>query len=94
MMRGLYLVMIMAALFLLLILVVGVVLSARPDYVQVDYGSAFVYPDGENFLLALPDGAYQVAPGPEPVGGCYHLDPPQGGEPFGRAEWAWFVCGN
>jgi hypothetical protein len=91
-MKGLIWVFLLSVLAALAIVGIGLVLSSLPGFVQVDPGAAFVYPDGNTFLLALPSGTYLV--GPEMVGGCYYLYPPQGGETYGRAEWAWFVCGN
>lgn len=92
-MRGLYLMLLLAVVAALAIVAVGLVLSVQPDTVQVDYDSAFVYPDGSGYVLALESGPYRLDQ-VEPVGGCYRLYPPSGGDRYGRAEWIWFACGK
>ena len=90
-MRGFFLMLVLAVLAALVVVAVGLVLSAQPDTVQVNYGSAFVYPDAGGFVLALDSGAYRLD-SVEPVGGCYRLYPPTGGDRYGLAEWVWFTC--
>lgn len=74
-MKGESLVLVLVLIFLLMacgafLLSLG---STHPRQVYVDADQAFVYPEGERFLLALEDGPYQVS-GTRLLSGCYELE--------------------
>lgn len=82
---------ILALLVALVFLVAGAVLvGADPNTVNVKPEDAFIYPDGDAFVLVLPYGAYQVRD--TDAGGCYRLIPPARGAAYGRASRVWPYC--
>lgn len=61
------------------------------EYVYVDARQAFIYPEGAQFVLVLPQGEYTVS-GYSLPSGCYELQPAGlfGGQ--GTAVWSNYDC--
>lgn len=83
-------VVLLVLLFLCLALGAFAVEIAQPELVMVDGDQAFVYPEGDVFLMALEQGAFEVEGTVRD--GCYALYPKGIFEEHAKAKWTGESC--